>query len=239
MRRFGYNDLELVEGLFGQLSESPFFIKDLDLRYVAANRAMAALCGAAHTRDLYGKRATDFFPAPLAVQYEGLDHQVISTGRRMTNVLDRSVGIGGAAAWLLFARIPVRAADGSCLGVAATSRRLRQGLISEATYQRLQRVSDRLRTRFDQPLRLAQLATEAGTSASQLERDFRKLFSITPRDFLHELRLEEARRRLEESDESVSSIAHACGYADHSAFTRRFVQAVGTTPSKYRRQSNL
>jgi AraC-like DNA-binding protein len=37
----------------------------------------------------------------------------------------------------------------------------------------------------------------------------------------------------------VSSIAHACGYADHSAFTRRFVQAVGTTPSKYRRQSNL
>jgi AraC-like DNA-binding protein len=46
-------------------------------------------------------------------------------------------------------------------------------------------------------------------------------------------RLEAASRMLAGSD-SVSAIAQACGYADHSAFTRQFRATVGVTPSEYR-----
>jgi AraC-like DNA-binding protein len=46
-------------------------------------------------------------------------------------------------------------------------------------------------------------------------------------------RLEAASRMLA-GDSSVSDIAQACGYADHSAFTRQFRATVGVTPSEYR-----
>lgn len=226
-----------MEALFGQLPSSPFFIKDRDLLYVAANPAMAELCGVKRPQDLYGRRVADFFPTALARSYEALDHEVISTGRSIVDVLHRSVEAGAGPAWLLFARVPVRAADCGCIGVAGTSRRLRPGLVSEASYERLYRVTERLRAAFDQPLRLAELARDTGTSPSQLERDFRRIFAMSPRDFLHRIRMQEARRLLEDSDAAISAIAQECGYADQSAFTRRFAAEVGVTPTRYRREA--
>ena len=234
MRKIGINDLELMEALFEQLPGSPFFIKDRHLRYVAANPAMAELCGVQRPRDLYGKRVGDFFPAPLARSYEELDREVISTGRPFTDVLQRSLEAGRANAWLLFSRVPVRAADGRCIGVGAASRRLRPGLVGEASYERLQQATLRLRTQFDRPLRLNQLAAAVGTSPSQLERDFRRIFAMSPRDFLHRVRMQQARRLLDETDAGISAVAQECGYADQSAFTRRFATDVGVTPSRYR-----
>ena len=34
---------------------------------------------------------------------------------------------------------------------------------------------------------------------------------------------------------SVAEVAHACGYSDHSAFTRQFRATVGLTPREFRR----
>ena len=234
MRKIGINDLELLEALFEQLPGSPFFVKDRSLRYVAANPAMAELCGVQRPRDLFGKCVGDFFPDALAQSYEELDREVIASRRPVTDVLHRSVEAGRGDAWLLFSRVPVRDADGGCVGVAGTSRRLRPGLISEGSYERLQLITRRLRAEFDRPLRLIELAREAGTSPSQLERDFRRIFAMSPRDFLHRLRMQAARRALEDTDASVSMVAQDCGYADQSAFTRRFAAEVGLTPSKYR-----
>jgi len=234
MRKIGNNDLELLEALFEQLPGSPFFIKDRDLRYVAANPAMAELCGVRRPRDLYGKCVGDFFPEALAQSYEELDREVIASGRPVTDVLQRSVEGGRADAWLLFSRMPVRDADGSCVGVAGTSRRLRPGLVGEGSFARLQQVTRRLRSEFDRPLRLGELARQAGSSPSQLERDFRRIFAMSPRDFLQRLRMQHARRLLEETGVSVSAIAQECGYADQSAFTRRFAADIGATPTKYR-----
>ena len=236
MRPFGHNDLELVEALFAQLPTSPFFIKDIDLRYIAANQAMAELCGVKRARDLIGRRVADFFPVDLAQSYEMMDAEVISVGRPIIDVLHRSVEARGDDAWLLFARAPVRDRDGHCVGVAATARRLRPGLISHASYERLRAVTERLRRQFDQPLGLRELAAAVGTSPSQLERDFLKVFARGPRDFLHSVRMREARRRLEDGDARIADIAQECGYADQSAFTRRFAAEVGQTPTQYRRK---
>ena len=35
-------------------------------------------------------------------------------------------------------------------------------------------------------------------------------------------------------DSSIADIAHACGYADHSAFTRQFRRSTGFSPREYR-----
>jgi AraC-like DNA-binding protein len=35
--------------------------------------------------------------------------------------------------------------------------------------------------------------------------------------------------------DTIAAIAQACGYADHSAFTRQFRSVVGVTPRDYQR----
>ena len=45
----------------------------------------------------------------------------------------------------------------------------------------------------------------------------------------------DAASRMLAGEASVAEIALACGYADHSAFTRQFRATVGVTPTQYRR----
>lgn len=227
--------LALVEGLFDGLPENPFFVKDVDLRYVAANSAMARLCGVPDKAALVGQRADAFFPPRLAARYEAFDRQVIATGRPITNNLDLSSGTGMRAIWLIFARFPVIGSDGSAIGVAASARQLARPDRHHPTYQRLADIARQIRQRFDLPLDLGSLARRAEISPSQLERDFRRVFALTPQQFHQRARIDRALELLE-GDGSIAQVAHACGYADHSAFTRRFRDLVGISPRDWRRR---
>ena len=71
-------------------------------------------------------------------------------------------------------------------------------------------------------------------SASQLERTFRRVLGLTPKQLIMRFRLEEALRLLTTGDDSIADVAVACGYYDQSAFARHFKRVVGTTPAAYR-----
>lgn len=212
--------------------DCPFFVKDAELRYVAANAAMARLCGVGSPADLLGKTAYDFFDRPLANRYDSYDRRVLALRRPMTNVLDQSIA-AGRSSWLLFTRSPVITEQGSVIGVAANARCVAAGGAADRTLQALSRVVRRLQTEFDRPLRIDQLAAEAGVSISQLERDFRRVFAMNLRDFLSRLRMERAVELLDQGA-GIASIAYACGYSDQSSFTRSFRRMFAVSPSAYR-----
>lgn len=235
MRRLGGNDLDLLERIFDQLPDSPFFVKNSSLQYVAANSAMASLCRLRRPQDLYGKTAIEIFPAPFAARYEAMDRQVMKSSRPLTNVVDQALNHPDTPVWLIFARVPLVDEKGQAVGVVGTSRRLAAGDGASAAYTRLARVAQRIREAMDEPLHLHELAQIAGTSASQLERDFGRLFRLTPRAFLQQVRMERALELLE-TKKSVAEIAYDCGYADHSAFSRRFRDLVGMSPRAYRQR---
>jgi AraC-like DNA-binding protein len=237
MRRLGATDLDLLERLFEPLPDCPFFVKDDALCYVAANAAMARLCGVRAAAELAGRRARDFFSAAQAARYEALDRQVLATGRPITNHLDLSLPRRSSSAWLLFTRTPVRSAAGEVVGIAAVSRRALPSRRTDALYARLAEAAERIRMRPEAPLDIAELAKGAGVSKSQIERDFAQLFATTPTRFLHQARVEKAARLLM-SGASVAEAAYACGYADQSAFTRRFKQMTGLTPRQYRARTS-
>lgn len=65
-------------------------------------------------------------------------------------------------------------------------------------------------------------------------RRFREATGLTPLDYVHALRLEEAKQMLEASDLSVEAIANEVGYEDTSFFGRLFRRKVGLTPAQYR-----
>lgn len=226
-------DLTLLGAIFDVLIDSPCFCKDLQLRYVAANRAMAELCDVKRPADLIGKTAAAFFPRALCEHYEALDRHVLSSGEAVTDRLEISVSLGAQAQWLLFSRLPVTDASGRVAGVIGVARRLAPPNARHPKYARLATVVRRLRQRFDGPLQLRELARSIGVSVSQLERDFRQVFGLTPQQFHQKLRMEHA-MRLMKSSRSIAEIAHACGFVDHAAFSRRFKASVGLTPSQYR-----
>jgi len=231
----GTADIALFNAVFAALPDCPFFIKDRDLRYAAANNAMATLCGRTHGRDLVGLTAQDLFPPALADRYEGLDRQVLASGRAMTGRLDATLTGRARTAWLLFSRTPVRDEAGAVVGLVGSAQRLPSVDRKSPTYARLATVVAKIEAEVAQPLRLGALAALAGTSTSQLERDFKTLFGVSPQDHLHKCRIERACRLLA-GPGSVAAIAQACGYADHSAFTRRFRALTGVTPRQYRQR---
>lgn len=226
-------DISLLSAVFEVLIDSPFFCKDLDLRYVAVNRAMAELCGVKRPTDVIGKTAAAFFAPALCEHYEALDRHVLSSGEAVTDRLEISVSLGAQAQWLLFSRLPVTDASGRVVGVLAVARRLAPPNARHPKYARLATIVRELRQRFDEALRFPQLARRIGVSISQLERDFRQVFGLTPQQFHQKLRMEHA-MRLMKSNKSIADIAHACGFVDHAAFSRRFKASVGLTPTQYR-----
>jgi transcriptional regulator GlxA family with amidase domain len=67
-------------------------------------------------------------------------------------------------------------------------------------------------------------------------RAFRAQTGVTPARFVESVRLEAARRRLEESGEPVSSIACECGFGTAETMRRSFLRALKVGPLEYRRR---
>jgi transcriptional regulator GlxA family with amidase domain len=65
-------------------------------------------------------------------------------------------------------------------------------------------------------------------------RRFANSTGMSPLDYVHALRLEEAKQILETEDLSIEAIAEQVGYEDTSFFGRLFRRKVGLTPAQYR-----
>jgi AraC family transcriptional regulator len=92
-----------------------------------------------------------------------------------------------------------------------------------------------LRAEFNLDLDLETLAAESGYSRAHFLRMFRLATGETPHHYLQRLRLDHARRQLEETPASLIEVALDCGFSSHSHFTALFREKFGMTPSRYRR----
>ncbi|MFN4142122.1 GlxA family transcriptional regulator [Aestuariivirga sp.] len=81
---------------------------------------------------------------------------------------------------------------------------------------------------------VAALVEVSGLTKRTFMRRFQEATGMTPLDYVHALRLEEAKQMLETGDESIESIANEVGYEDTSFFGRLFRRKVGLAPGEYR-----
>lgn len=84
-------------------------------------------------------------------------------------------------------------------------------------------------------VKLQDIAERIGIHPSRLTRRFRDIYGMTPAAYVTKLRLDEAKRLLVETNESLEEIAWRCGYESGSYFCRAFTDKVGVNPSTYRR----
>ncbi|NGN62444.1 GlxA family transcriptional regulator [Streptomyces sp. A7024] len=80
------------------------------------------------------------------------------------------------------------------------------------------------------------LAERARLSPRHFARAFREETGMTPGRYVARVRLEAARRQLEDSSDSIEQIARACGYGAPEAMRRAFVKTLGSAPAEYRRR---
>ena len=90
---------------------------------------------------------------------------------------------------------------------------------------------------LDEPITLDELTGLTGLSASTLNRAFRRAVDLPPLAYHLRLRLRRAGDFLRGTDLSVTEIAGRCGFDDANYFARQFRNAMGVSPSGYRKRN--
>ena len=92
------------------------------------------------------------------------------------------------------------------------------------------------RSQKEYTLRLEDLPAQTGLSMSSFKRAFAETFNMTPWSYITTIRLNAARKLLEETNKLLSEIALDTGFFDQSHFSRTFKRERGITPGEYRRR---
>jgi AraC-like DNA-binding protein len=216
-------------------------VKDRQGRYQWVNRAFVLQYSFDRDRggesvaveNILGKTDYDLSPAFLADQFRHDDEQVLA-GHRIVHRLERLEEARGTTVWNITDKIPVVDAKGAIIGTAGISRAAGPTSTLEAIATGFGPALSHMRAHFHQEVTNQRLASMSKMSLRAFERRFRAAFHLTPQRFLRKLRLRIASRALVSTDESLSTIASTCGFADQSHFSREFRRQFGRTPRQYR-----
>lgn len=99
---------------------------------------------------------------------------------------------------------------------------------------RLSDLAPWISSHLHQNLSVETLAEKACLSSRHFSRRFKNAFGAAPGEFVHNLRLDEARRRLSISGVTIEGVAESVGFASADSFRRAFERRFGIAPSIYR-----
>jgi two-component system response regulator YesN len=101
----------------------------------------------------------------------------------------------------------------------------------------LKQILELLYTRYPDPqFSIQGMSSQFTQSISYLTRYFKEHTGRTISEYLHAIRIDEAKRLLSESDLTVAQIVQQIGYSDPSSFIRKFKAEVQLTPGEYRKR---
>lgn len=106
--------------------------------------------------------------------------------------------------------------------------------MSQRDKSRMNKARSVLEASYVSPPTIAELARHIGLNEAKLMHDFKQLFGQTIFDFTQNLRMDEAKRLLENTELSITEIAFEVGYEYSSNFTTAFKRRFGITPSAAR-----
>jgi AraC-like DNA-binding protein len=236
MPRLIFDTLDSIEQSFALLNLIPdthAWVKDRDGLFVCGNRLFYERFGFTSMRELVGKTDYDLAPADMAERYCTDDNRVLD-GATVTDRLELIVGEVDSVEWFLTSKWPIHDNRKAIIGTFGMSRHLNDSERKSIPYQELSTPIDYIQQHFAESISVEELARACNLSVSALERRFKKHLKTTPQQYIKEVRLENGKRLLLDTDKPIGTIALETGFADHSHFTRAFSKHFGQPPSHLR-----
>lgn len=229
------NDCNLAHLLaaFDLLKDTLFWIKDTESRIIYANVVFLEHIGIKNLAEVRGLTDYDFAPKHIAEQFI-LDDKLVMKGEIIEERLETNILTSDQVCWFMTSKRPIINRTGHIVGSYGISRHLEKTSFGLEAINQLKIPIDHVRKNYMNPINISELAEVGHLSVSALERRFKKYLSKTPKQFINDIRLENARRLLLDTNLPIATIALETGFSDASYFTRMFSKSVGKLPSEFR-----
>lgn len=219
--------------MFDLLPNILFWIKDAQSRIIHANITYIEHLDNKHLEQIVGKTDSGFSPHHLARQYLNDDKKVLA-GEIITDRLELNMLKNGGYGWFSTSKRPLFDIEGAIIGSYGFTQHLEKTSHLLSNVDEIKKPVEYIRENFAQEITVEQLARISFLSVSALERRFKRQLSKTPKQFINQVRLENARRLILESREPIADIADACGFKEHSYFSKQFKALFAIQPSQLR-----
>lgn len=229
-------EIGLLAQLFDQAPDVAFFVKNMAGQYVAVNQSLVERHGLAKKDEVIGKRPSDIGTGDIGRIPAEQDAAILTTGKPLTDHLELHWRRPEEPVWCLTTKLPIRDAADSIIGLIGFSRDVRVAVQPDEIPTQFATALQKFERDLSEDLTPAKLAQQSDLSPARLSRLVKRLYGLTTSQLISKIRLAAGSRMLQESDMSIADISVACGFYDHSAFTRAFHSATGFTPSAFRKQ---
>jgi transcriptional regulator GlxA family with amidase domain len=98
----------------------------------------------------------------------------------------------------------------------------------------VKKVQKRIESSFGSIQTIDEITRDLPTSRRNIVRRFKTVTGVPPIEYLQNIRIETAKKKLEQTDLSISEIISETGYADPKSFRKVFTKLVGIKPLEYR-----
>ena len=228
-------DRALLEELFDHTPDIAFFIKDAAGRYITVNQSLVERHGLKCKAEMIGRRPADVCVDSFGRIPTEQDAEVLRTGRPIVNHLELHWLMPHRPVWCLTTKLPLRDAAGKICGLIGLSKDVRTLISSREIQPETAAALLHLETNYAQPISPSRLARLARVPPAKFVRAVKRIFGLTPVQLITKTRIAAGSLALRHTVRAVAEIAHACGFSDHSAFTRAFRGATGMTPTEFRK----
>lgn len=96
--------------------------------------------------------------------------------------------------------------------------------------------ADYISAHIDEDIRIDAVAARVGVAPGYLQRIFKQAIGMTIIEYLNHLRVEQSKRLLMYTDDSIIDVAVACGFNSRQHFFRVFSATTGMSPQQYRQE---
>jgi len=220
-------------GMFDLLPGVLFWIKDSNHVFVHANQAFIEHKKVKGLEQIIGKSDYDFSPTHLAKQFIR-DDDKIHAGQQVTERLEMNMSQTGDTAWYATSKRAIADENKNIIGSYGITRHLQKQAMALSGVDAIKEPVDYIRNNYQNHFTIEELAKVAHLSVSALERRFKKYLAKTPKKLINEIRLENARKLLVETNMPIAQVGDETGFTDHSYFSKQFRLFFGELPSDFR-----
>jgi AraC-like DNA-binding protein len=229
---FSTHGISRPSELFDTLADMYYFAKNRAGQFVWGNRLLQEQHDLADVNDILGKTDHDFFRRDIADRIRADDLSVMERGVTVKNKLEVLGSASGELTWLFTTKAPIRDRHGEIVGIEGFSRDVKRSQDVIAPFHEFRACIEYLQEHLMDNVGIEHLARLSCMSLSTFERKFKQHFSLTPKQYILHLKVQEACRLLPQVN-NIARVAAETGFGGQSYFTKQFRTVVGITPKQY------